>query len=207
MLTSKHWPKYFIGVSLAIILILVTFVWLWPKQQEPLIKLSEQPSPASIEPINTDDDDLSVNVDICGQKRMAELDSLPILAKFEDYSVNEKFNQKPAPLDLESSFIARRFYTNITSTIAREGVNFAGHYTIATSGFTGVGTVLMMVDATNGRVYPFPYVARGNFSYRVDSNLLIMDSLDYWRARFEEDSSFLCMTQYLDGVSTWKNVD
>lgn len=147
------------------------------------------------------------DLDACGVRRMAELESLPVWAKFEDYPVDEQFVQTPAALDLDSNFIARKFETNIAYAIETNSANFAGHYTVARFGFTGVGTMLAVVDATNGKAYPFPYVARGDFSYREDSNLIIMDPLDWWRERFEEDLGFLCMTPYVDHVSTWTDVE
>jgi hypothetical protein len=105
--------------------------------------------------------------------------------RFEDMAVAEKFNGRPAPVKL-STAEARRYRTVIRQG-AREGPNFAGHYTIATWG-CGSGCVqFAIVDAKTGAVYlpRFYVVARMHFDeetqepdeplqFRIDSKLLIV---------------------------------
>src|SRR5713226_1165513 len=78
--------------------------------------------------------------------------------RFQDMPVAEKFNGRPAPVKL-STAEARRYRTVIRQG-AREGPNFAGHYTIVTWG-CGAGCVqFAIVDAKTGAVYsPRFYVA------------------------------------------------
>ena len=126
----------------------------------------------------------------CGKQMIDKLKQLPVLATFEDYPVKEIYTGKFAPLDLSSSFIAGRFKTTISQDLAKNEVNFAGHYVITTLGFTGAGSILLFTDVMNGKSYPFPYASgnpyTGGFSYRKDSKLLIIDSVD------DLDSSELC---------------
>lgn len=95
---------------------------------------------------------------------------------FEQYPSKEIFTGTTALLDLNSSFIARRFRTTINDALKR-GVNFAGHYVIAEWGFTGIGGEIAVVDIKTGKAYPVPYVADMGFEYRKDSNLLVMNPL------------------------------
>lgn len=79
--------------------------------------------------------------------------------KFESYSA-DVYAGKPAPLNLSSHRFARMFRTKIREQLQEEGINFAGHYTIAVMGCgTGCSTTAI-VDARNGRAY-FPSVLDG----------------------------------------------
>ena len=105
--------------------------------------------------------------------------------RFEDMPVTEKFAGKPAPVKLLTAE-ARRYRTVIRET-AREGPNFAGHFTIVTWG-CGAGCVqFAIVDAKTGIVYSprFYVAARTHFDeetdqpdeplqFRIDSRLLII---------------------------------
>lgn len=121
-----------------------------------------------------------------------------ILATFDQYKIDEIFTDKIAPLDLDSNYIARRFKTNINNSL-KNGINFAGHYVVAEWGFTGIGSMLAVIDATNGKAYPFLYVAKHNFEYRPDSNLLILNYLKRPQEIKEETSDWLC-SQYMTDV-------
>ena len=79
--------------------------------------------------------------------------------RFESYSA-DVYAGKPAPLNLRSHRMARMFRTRIREQLQEEGINFAGHYTIAVMGCgTGCSTTAI-VDARNGRAY-FPQVLDG----------------------------------------------
>lgn len=113
----------------------------------------------------------------CTKGRLAELQKMPIVATSAQYPVSEMYTGKVAKLDLSSSFIATRF-KGVIENAMKDGVNFAGHYIIATVGMTGVGNMLIVVDATNGKAYPFPYVSQTGFSFTKDSALLTIDSIE-----------------------------
>ena len=79
--------------------------------------------------------------------------------RFEDYPA-DVYAGKPAPLNLRSHRMARMFRTRIREQLHEEGINFAGHYTIAVMGCgTGCSTTAI-VDARTGRAY-FPRVFDG----------------------------------------------
>lgn len=79
--------------------------------------------------------------------------------RFEDYPA-DVYAGKPVPLNLRSHKMARMFRTRIREQLQEEGINFAGHYTIAVMGCgTGCSTTAI-VDALNGRAY-FPQVFDG----------------------------------------------
>src|SRR5688572_10209575 len=66
--------------------------------------------------------------------------------RFESYPA-DVYAGKPAPLNLRSHPMARMFRTRIREQLQEEGINFAGHYTIAVMGCgTGCSTTAI-VDA------------------------------------------------------------
>jgi hypothetical protein len=111
----------------------------------------------------------------------------PEASRFDDFPVPaaEQFKGKPAAVKLTSAQ-ARRYRTMIREG-AREGSNFAGHYTIVQWG-CGAGCVqFAVVDAKTGAVFMPPfYVGPRAFvegqtgepeeplQFRVDSRLLIV---------------------------------
>ena len=117
-----------------------------------------------------------------GLRNTYERDNVP---RFEDFPVTEKFAGKPAPVKLLTAE-ARR-YRMVIREGAREGPNFAGHFTIVTWG-CGAGCVqFAIVDARTGLVYSprFYVAARTHFDeetdqpdeplqFRIDSKLLIV---------------------------------
>jgi hypothetical protein len=107
---------------------------------------------------------------------------------FGEYPVKEIYTGKSAELDLNSSFIAKRFRSYFKEALS-QGANFAGHYAVAEWGFTGVGNEMSIVDVQSGKVYVFPYVAQMEFSYNKDSNLLIVDPVEAICASINEPGS------------------
>jgi hypothetical protein len=67
---------------------------------------------------------------------------------------------KPAPLNLRSHRLARMFRTRIREQLREEGINFAGHYTVAVMGCGTGCSITAIVDARNGRAY-FPRMFDG----------------------------------------------
>jgi len=74
--------------------------------------------------------------------------------RFEDFPVSRKFTGRPAPVNLRSHPLARKYRTMLRAS-AREGANFAGHYTVAHWGCGSNCWSIAIIDATNGNVY-FP---------------------------------------------------
>lgn len=78
---------------------------------------------------------------------------------FEKYPA-DVWAGKPAPLNLRSHRLARMFRTSIREQQHEEGINFAGHYTVAVMGCGTGCSITAIVDARNGRAY-FPGVFEG----------------------------------------------
>jgi len=78
---------------------------------------------------------------------------------FEKYPA-EVYAGQPAPLNLRSHRLARMFRTSIREQLHEEGINFAGHYTVAVMGCGTGCSIAAIVDARNGRAY-FPQVFEG----------------------------------------------
>jgi hypothetical protein len=104
--------------------------------------------------------------------------------RFEDFTAPVSAG-KPASLNLPSHRLARMFRTRIREQLQEEGINFAGHYTIAVMGCgTGCSTAAI-VDARNGKAYfpqaldgwsvgpgAFPEEGEDVRTFRVNSRLL-----------------------------------
>lgn len=95
---------------------------------------------------------------------------------------------KPVTVDLKSHKNARMFRTNLREA-AKGGVNFSGHYTIATWGCGTNCTESGIIDQRNGRVF-FPRQLEGvgnglaawsddleTLVFKPESNLLILNGL------------------------------
>jgi hypothetical protein len=105
--------------------------------------------------------------------------------RFEDFPVAEQFRGKPAAVRLATRE-ARKYRTMIREG-AREGPNFAGHYTLIEWG-CGAGCVrFAVVDAKTGAVFMPPFYVGSRalvegetgepeepLQFRVDSRLLIV---------------------------------
>src|SRR5262249_41318569 len=106
--------------------------------------------------------------------------------KFEDYAAATDFKGRPAAPILTTK--SARMYRTQIRLAAREGPNFAGHYTNAEWG-CGSGCVsIAVIDAVSGKVFdaPFNYIAfplrdspNGRefqgLVYKVSSRLFIAD--------------------------------
>jgi hypothetical protein len=79
--------------------------------------------------------------------------------RFENYSA-DVYAGKPAPLNVRSHRLARLYRTSIREQLQEEGINFAGHYTIAVMGCGTGCSITAIVDARNGNAY-FPQVFDG----------------------------------------------
>jgi hypothetical protein len=73
---------------------------------------------------------------------------------FEDYPT-AVWRGRVTPLDLRSHPLARHYKTRIREQLREEGVNFAGHYTLAAVGCGTGCSISAIVDARGGKAY-FP---------------------------------------------------
>ncbi len=102
---------------------------------------------------------------------------------FTQYKTEKIFKLKPAPVKLASHPNAKKYRTMLKMG-AKEGPNFAGHYTIVTWGCGTACQELAIADAVNGSVYFCPelklnayhMVTDGSepFVFQRDSKLIIV---------------------------------
>lgn len=101
--------------------------------------------------------------------------------RFADYPAGAAFKGRPAPAVI-SSPRARLFRTMIR-TQAREGPNFAGHYTVVTWGCGTDCREFAVVDARTGRVYfhpkaltvaGVPYQDEARLQFHLGSRLFVV---------------------------------
>ncbi len=86
--------------------------------------------------------------------------------RFESYPVAEKFNGKPAKVKLDSP--DARLYRIKLRENATNGVNFAGHFILATWGCGSDCVSLAVIDARTGKVYFDPSLESvGGFGYAL----------------------------------------
>lgn len=93
--------------------------------------------------------------------------------QFEDFPVRTVYRGRPARVDFRSDPTARQFRTRLTQG-AKEGPNFAGHYTVVEWGCGTNCGVSTIVDAITGKVYDGEGAERGT-AFRLDSYLFIAD--------------------------------
>ena len=103
----------------------------------------------------------------------AQNSSLP---RFEDYPVSQLFKGKPAPVGLRTHPRANLFRTMLREG-AKQGANFAGHYTVVMWGCGSDCMEVAIVDAKTGRVYFAPFIVTPSMKadYRINSRLLVQN--------------------------------
>ncbi len=103
------------------------------------------------------------------------------LPRFQDYAVRENYKGKVASVKLTSSS-ARMFRTMLRQN-AKEGVNFAGHYILATWGCGSDCHSFAIIDAKTGTVYFSPLISfvggqlfqeEDRLQFRKNSRLLVV---------------------------------
>lgn len=101
----------------------------------------------------------------------AQITELP---EFEQFPVSEIYKGTPAPVNLNSHPEARRFRTALRNG-AKQGPNFAGHYTVVMWGCGSSCQVVAIVDAKTGSVYMPGVIAEAGAKYEIDSQLLVVN--------------------------------
>lgn len=97
------------------------------------------------------------------------------LPEFSKYQVpyGEIFTGTPAPIDLTSFKGANTYRTKLTEG-AKQGPNFAGHYTVVSFGCGTQCQDNWVIDATTGKIHArFPSIIGQN--YRLNSFLMIVN--------------------------------
>src|SRR5262245_16178019 len=99
---------------------------------------------------------------------------------FEKYPATKTYDGKPAQPVLDTP--RNREYRTRIRNGAKEGPNFAGHYTVISWGCGTSCGVYVIVDAQTGQVYWLPEISRGvdlgvaGPEYRLDSTLMVVAS-------------------------------
>ena len=103
------------------------------------------------------------------------------MPRFQDFRVSQIFKGKTASVKLSSP--QARMFRTMLSVNAKGGVNFAGHYIVATWGCGSDCHSLAIIDARTGNVYFTPsllsvlgqrYQEEDRLQFRKDSSLLIV---------------------------------
>ena len=94
--------------------------------------------------------------------------------RFKDYPVTTIYKGKPAPVDLSSDPKARRFRDALRYG-AKEGPNFAGHFTVVQWGCGSPCQNFAIINAKTGKVYMSDIGTSFGTKYQLNSNLLILD--------------------------------
>jgi hypothetical protein len=97
------------------------------------------------------------------------------LPKFDDYRVDEKFRNKPAPVVTTGSNLARTYRTRLREGEAK-GPNFAGHFTLVSWGCGGGCQDWAVVDARTGHVFESMIRTSVGGEFHLDSRLLLVDT-------------------------------
>ena len=109
----------------------------------------------------------------------------PQAPDFKQYPA-DVYAGKPVRLNLRSHRLARRYRTSISEQLDKQGINFAGHYTIAVMGCGTGCSITAIVDARNGNAY-FPRALNG---WNVESGVYdFADNEDF--QTFRADSRLL----------------
>ena len=100
------------------------------------------------------------------------------LPTFEQYKtkVTDVMKGKPQPVDLSSYKGAKKYRTHLRQG-AKEGPNFAGHYTIVTYGCGTQCQDNWVIDEKTGKIIDRFESAIGS-KYQLDSDLLIVNAPD-----------------------------
>lgn len=98
------------------------------------------------------------------------------LPRFEDYFISESFKGTPKALVLNSHSDGRKFRT-VLSKGAKEGPNYAGHYTIVPIGCGTMCQIIWLINAKTGKII-LNFVSTSGASYRLNSKLLVINPVD-----------------------------
>jgi len=119
---------------------------------------------------------------------------------FSDFPVDSIYKGKLAKPDFKTDLAARHFRTMIRKGCAYDGVNFAGHFTIAQWGCGCMCQQMAIVDRTNGEIYysiiPFDTMD-GHYGvrFKIDSKMIIvnsglLDDADDWEHKGYYNSAY-----------------
>jgi hypothetical protein len=121
---------------------------------------------------------------------------------FDKYKIDTQLTKEPADLNINSNKTASLFRGSIQSELTKNGINFAGHYTIVSVGMTGWGEGYWIIDRINGQAYNFPYLATF-IDFNKNSNLIVMNAKEAILNKIKkgyDDFHYLCDAVELGGI-------
>ena len=123
------------------------------------------------------------------------------LPRFESYPVSSTFRGKPAPVNLRGHSRAK-IYRTVLREGAKEGPNFAGHYTVVMWGCGSDCMEVAVVDAKTGRVYfaPFTVTPSMGADYGINSKLFVRNPPERNERPIDEEM----MDVYKPSWHVWK---
>lgn len=93
---------------------------------------------------------------------------------FSEYSAGPVYDGSVSSVDFDTNQYAVQFRTAIESAMGK-GVNFAGHYVLATWGCGTSCESSAIIDARNGAIVVFNLLSEEGVAYTKDSRLLIVN--------------------------------
>lgn len=121
--------------------------------------------------------------------------SIELPLQFDDFPVSEKYTGTPATVNLNTDANARRFHTVLRNG-AKDGPNFAGHYTVVMWGCGTSCQGIAIVDAKTGAVYMTGLVAESGAKYRINSKLLVVNPAENTVGGYGNNSSSGLSSRY-----------
>jgi len=119
------------------------------------------------------------------------------LPRFEDYPAAKNFSGKPVATVIAGE--QARYYRTRIRLGAKDGPNFAGHYTVVTWGCGSGCLWFAVVDARTGRVYFNPKAANvstvpsqdeDSLQFRIDSRLVVVSGVVFGLSHEQSESKF-----------------
>lgn len=101
-------------------------------------------------------------------------------SKFDNFKVDKIYKGKLAPPNFATDPVAKHFVTKIKRS-CKEGVNFAGHYTIVEWGCGALCQHMAIIDRISGKIIysqiPFDTLdGHSGIDFRIDSRMLIVNT-------------------------------
>lgn len=116
---------------------------------------------------------LAMLTSLCISLNLSAAEQTATLKRFEDYPVQTRYAGKPAKVDFASNPDMKTFRTRLKEGI-RDGVNFAGAYTIVEIGCGSSCQALFILETGTGKFVDQITACMGNF-HQIDSRLLIVN--------------------------------
>ncbi len=99
---------------------------------------------------------------------------------FDEYPIYENTRFEPAPVNFGTASVAARFRARLADG-AKDGPNFAGHYTVVTLSCGATCWRVAVINALTGALTWFPRPSAMGVRYQLFSSLLIDGAPEDWQ--------------------------